>query len=590
MAYQFGAVTGRRRRPSYRALIESQIPYLTSLYAQREQEKLTGREMAQTELARGREIELGRERLGLQREQMTAQEAFEQEQLAFMQSQQGLQQRQTGIGQGLQAAQLGMQALQGYQMYNALAPAASTVPAITGTGGLAAPPYPGAELFAINRPEALPLATRQAMATTVEAQQALEAGTMTRAAAPSQQVTAEQTMKALVSGQEGQVAPDILSQQTKMALEGPTQAMAAPYALASRTASGALIYGSPEYTALSAKFGGAGGQVAGLTPGVEAALFTESGAGALGLEAGAGAEAGLITAPSAYTQGAGAGAGAGAEVSMATPATATPAAGGPLAGTGPVSAVGYGMMGYPMGYYGSKMLGAKASHQHGYGLLGTATWTAYLIGMGMTPWGMLALPAMMAMEPEATEATGKKLEEEHRRYWGDIEQETRRVREDVVGKEGMRVVRKAVKEPLRPMAQVAKEVTRVVGCILFSYLYGADSRQAHVTRVYCARKLHPETLIGYYQVAKKIISLCKAHPSIVKHVKRFLAEPVLQTMKHKLEIHKKPSLVARMTSHIFWGICSLTKKLTSSKKLFYPNGANVCIELASNSSLNGKEL
>jgi len=117
MAYQFQALTGIRRKPNYRSMIEAQTPYLSSLYAEKAQDKYRKQSQAQSELGFARETSLARERLGMEREQMTANEGFNREQLRLAKDQQKAAEKQSNMSMGIGTIQLGVtgySALKGY--------------------------------------------------------------------------------------------------------------------------------------------------------------------------------------------------------------------------------------------------------------------------------------------------------------------------------------------------------------------------------------------------------------------------------------------------------------------------------------------
>ena len=108
MPYQFQTLTGRRRKPNYRAMIEAQTPYLSSLYAEKSQDKYRKQSQAQSELGFARESSLARERLGMEREQMTATEGFNREQLRLAKDQQKDAEKQSNMSMGIGTIQLGV--------------------------------------------------------------------------------------------------------------------------------------------------------------------------------------------------------------------------------------------------------------------------------------------------------------------------------------------------------------------------------------------------------------------------------------------------------------------------------------------------
>jgi len=124
-------------------------------------------------------------------------------------------------------------------------------------------------------------------------------------------------------------------------------------------------------------------------------------------------------------------------------------------------------------------------------------------------------------------------------------------------------------------------------CLLFSFLYGVCSQQVRYAKVFCGRCMNPEALIGYYQIAKVIINLLEKHPKCRPFIERYLAVPLFNGMKWKLGRNKDVSFRTKLLGNSFVTICYLTKKLMNAKKLFYPRGAEICINAASNHSNKG---
>ena len=128
---------------------------------------------------------------------------------------------------------------------------------------------------------------------------------------------------------------------------------------------------------------------------------------------------------------------------------------------------------------------------------------------------------------------------------------------------------------------VLNDVVSFVGgsCLLFSHLYGSNSDQVKCAQRYCKKKMHPETLVGYYQVAKRMIIFCVKYPWATNYAER-LAETLYDFMQYEIGELNKISLTKRVIGHTFLAVCSTVKKLTATKRLFFPIGSEVCIKAA----------
>jgi len=568
MAYQFGAVTGRRWRPNYRAMIEAQTPFLTSLYAQREEDKYAKRGQAQAELGLARETTIARERLGLQREQMSAQEAYNAEQLALMQEQMKLGQKQTMGGVGVEGLRLGLQGYQGHQLYDTLekmsainAPDVGLVSIPGQPGGVTGAPGTPYEGLAIHGPGAAPTGADPSF---------------TRIPLAGQQQHSSQvspfadrmigTMMPQDMGAGGLTPP--------MAIPGTSYGVpTSPYAFTPPPPTAGLEH---------------------MTPGMEAALFTEPGAGAVGLTGAEAGVGGLGVGPT----GAGVPVGAGAVPGAGQVSTATGAPGTTGAGfTGAVQGIGLGMAGGTGLYHLAKALGEKPSRLHAYKMAGTTAASAYLTTFpAFGPWSLLAIPAMYAMEPEATEATMAKIHRQDRKIVQQATDEMSRFGKKVAGERIYRPVSKTVEEakragqrvsdafghPKQTVKDIERETRRLIeqakdpnkvikkaeskirrevkrifkGCIIITACTDPNSYEVNVTRRYRDKIMHPTTLRGYYMLAEKVVPLIQESDKLKKFLKKHLVDSLVDTLEWKLnEKTEKPKIKSRLITAAFLSSC-----------------------------------
>jgi len=489
MPYQFQALTGIRRKPNYRAMIEAQTPYLSSLYAEKSQDKYRKQSQAQSELGFARETSLARERLAMESEQMAAQGAYNQEQLGLMQEQQEFGQQQSMIGQGIGTAQLG---LSGYNAYNLFKkpPLPSTPPA--GTYEMPAQNLMGA---------------------------------------PGQNVSP------LVGNVPHQAAiPSSLRTPTPQMTTGGLQPRPE------------FPMGSPE--PIKAPFY----QTPSPSPGAQSAMFAEGAGAGAGAYAGTGTtamEAGITGSTPALS---------GAAINMpgATSGMApsmTPAATAPSAFGTAATGVGAGALGYPIGSYGAQLAGVKPSQQHGYGLAGTAA-ASGLAAAYISPWSLLAIPLMAAINPKATMQTGKKWEEETRRAGSQVEQKAIRP----VVKEVERAGEKVWEETTRPVKKAVSEVKRVIKkCIIITACTDPYSYEVDIARQYRDLKMDNITLRGYYMLAEKLVPLIENSDKLKDFLKKNFVDRLVDVGEFELGLKtQKPKLLSRIiTKGFLFGCHSL---------------------------------
>ena len=497
MPYQFQALTGIRRKPNYRAMIEAQTPYLSSLYAEKSQDKYRKQSQAQSELGFARETSLARERLAMESEQMAAQGAYNQEQLGLMQEQQEFGQQQSMIGQGIGTAQLG---LSGYNAYNLFKkpPLPSTPPA--GTYEMPAQNLMGA---------------------------------------PGQNVSP------LVGNVPHQAAiPSSLRTPTPQMTTGGLQPRPE------------FPMGSPE--PIKAPFY----QTPSPSPGAQSAMFAEGAGAGAGAYAGTGTtamEAGITGSTPALS---------GAAINMpgATSGMATPVSGSAAAGTGSAGfgaaakGISQASLGYPIGYYGSQMLGAPAKYAHGYGLAGTAGASAAMIAMGLAgPWSLLAIPMMMAMDPEGTKMLAKKGEKETKRFGGQVEKQVIRPGVKFIRDPGARA-EKVWEETTRPVKKAVSEVKRVIKkCIIITACTDPYSYEVDIARQYRDLKMDNITLRGYYMLAEKLVPLIENSDKLKDFLKKNFVDRLVDVGEFELGLKtQKPKLLSRIiTKGFLFGCHSL---------------------------------
>ena len=120
-------------------------------------------------------------------------------------------------------------------------------------------------------------------------------------------------------------------------------------------------------------------------------------------------------------------------------------------------------------------------------------------------------------------------------------------------------------------------VTRQLGtCLIFGYLYGRSSAQVRTALIFCAKKMNEPKLVGYYSIAKLLISGCEKSEAFKNFVRKRMAEPFFRYMTWQIGRGEKPSLYDRAFSAAFLGAC--VSYYYSGLPLFYPEGYQKCVE------------
>ena len=120
-------------------------------------------------------------------------------------------------------------------------------------------------------------------------------------------------------------------------------------------------------------------------------------------------------------------------------------------------------------------------------------------------------------------------------------------------------------------------ITRQLGtCLIFGYLYGRSSAQVRTALIFCAKKMNEPKLVGYYSIAKLLISGCEKSEAFKNFVRKRMAEPFFRYMTWQIGRGEKPSLYDRAFSAAFLGAC--VSYYYSGLPLFYPEGYQKCVE------------
>ena len=118
----------------------------------------------------------------------------------------------------------------------------------------------------------------------------------------------------------------------------------------------------------------------------------------------------------------------------------------------------------------------------------------------------------------------------------------------------------------------------IATCTCLGYLYGPYSPQVRYARVFCGRFLDLETLLGYYQIADRVVVLWDDHPWLIKPMEKLIVKPFYNFMLWKLGRKKKVSWWSRAWSKFFLGICRGYEKQRVTD-MIVPERAMRCIEM-----------
>jgi hypothetical protein len=115
------------------------------------------------------------------------------------------------------------------------------------------------------------------------------------------------------------------------------------------------------------------------------------------------------------------------------------------------------------------------------------------------------------------------------------------------------------------------------GCIVLSYLYGQESKQARTAKIFCAKFMDVPSLVGYYQVGKTLIWLCERSPMFKNQLDKRLGQPFYRYMRFKLG---KGYLLPgdEFVSRTFLSLCRLRYRM--GRLRHFPAGSHVCMAQA----------
>ncbi len=98
-------------------------------------------------------------------------------------------------------------------------------------------------------------------------------------------------------------------------------------------------------------------------------------------------------------------------------------------------------------------------------------------------------------------------------------------------------------------------------CIIISYIYGKESKEAQIARRFCARHMEINTLLGYYQVADVLVKLVRKYLILRPLLVSLVAEPLLKGMLYKLGKRPETNKLLLLYGRAFLGICRLINHL-----------------------------
>jgi hypothetical protein len=121
-------------------------------------------------------------------------------------------------------------------------------------------------------------------------------------------------------------------------------------------------------------------------------------------------------------------------------------------------------------------------------------------------------------------------------------------------------------------------VEHAVGCIVLSYMYGPESKQARTAKVFCAKHMDVPGLVGYYQVGKVLIAWCEKSPAFKRQLEKRLGRPFYRYMRWKLGKEKSILSWDMVVSRSFLSLCRLRYRM--GRLRYFPQGSHVCMAQA----------
>lgn len=117
-----------------------------------------------------------------------------------------------------------------------------------------------------------------------------------------------------------------------------------------------------------------------------------------------------------------------------------------------------------------------------------------------------------------------------------------------------------------------------VKCVLLSYLYGSESKEARTAMVFCAKHMDVPTLAGYYQLAKVLIGCCEKSPLFKKHLEKRVVRSFYRYMRYKLGKSEAISYSDRYVSLVILALCRM--RYSMGHLMYFPGGAHICMARA----------
>jgi hypothetical protein len=111
-------------------------------------------------------------------------------------------------------------------------------------------------------------------------------------------------------------------------------------------------------------------------------------------------------------------------------------------------------------------------------------------------------------------------------------------------------------------------------CIVLTYLYGPYSKEVRYAKVFCARCIELEALLGYYQIGNKVIALMKCFKWLREPLRRSCVEPFNRYILHRLG-RSRASIPDRIWGWSFLQVCKWYKRIFGVR--FLPLSSPKCI-------------
>lgn len=214
-------------------------------------------------------------------------------------------------------------------------------------------------------------------------------------------------------------------------------------------------------------------------------------------------------------------------------------------------------------YIGSSVMPNDYSSQ----AMGRNAGRAIGVGTALAPFGpQVAVPA--AMVAAASEAVPKVI--------GDAAEQ---VRTDLIP---------AVTDWVSSVGHGVGQLFGLSCCILFSRFYGKDSEEVRNAKQYVQEgNIGYTTLIGYYQMGRMIVSLCKRFPKIKPFLKKHLVFHFAEHVRGKIAQHQT-TWTNEAVSAVYLRVCFVVaySKIALGIKLYIPHDAGQCLLDAARTSMD----